>query len=251
MLKRLFAVLWKLLLALLLLVLLAGALVTWQGYRMYSAALEELPPTELAAQVQAAEGYTAPEEIAPLYLLAVVETEDRRFYSHAGVDVISISRALLTNLQSGTLQEGGSTITQQLAKNMYFTQEQSLVRKVADVFMALQLEQQLDKETILALYVNTIYFGSGYYGITEAAEGYYGKAPADLSDYESTMLAGIPNAPSVYDLNVNPDLAAERQLQVLACLQEGGRLSEEDTVRILQEGAAAEDAAEEPAQDTP
>ena len=122
--------------------------------------------------------------------------------------------------------EGGSTITQQLAKNLYFTQEKKFTRKVAEVFVARDIEKLCDKETIFELYVNSIYFGSGYYSVYEAAEGYYGKKPCDLNDYEATMLAGIPNAPSVYSPDVNPTLAEERRQQVLECMVENGYIEE-------------------------
>ena len=101
--------------------------------------------------------------------------------------------------------EGGSTITQQLAKNLYFSQEKEMTRKVAEMFMAFDLERHYSKEEILELYVNTIYFGNGYYSVAEASEGYFGKAPSEMTEYESTLLAGIPNAPSVYALTANPD----------------------------------------------
>lgn len=115
------------------------------------------------------------------------------------------------NIEAGRLIEGGSTITQQLAKNMYFSQEKKFTRKVAEVFVAQELEDLCDKKTLFELYVNSIYFGAGYYNIYDAAHGYYDKDPSDLNDYESTMLAGIPNAPSVYAPTVNPKLAEERR----------------------------------------
>mgnify|MGYP001520399744 FL=1 len=122
--------------------------------------------------------------------------------------------------------EGGSTITQQLAKNLYFTQEKKMERKAAEVFMAFALEKEYSKNEILELYMNTIYFGNGYYCIKDASEGYFGKAPEDMDDYESTLLAGGPNAPSQYAPTVNPALAAKRQEQVLERLVECGLCTE-------------------------
>ena len=122
---------------------------------------------------------------------------------------------LVNDLKAGAIVEGGSTITQQLAKNQYFTQEQTVERKIAEVFMALTMEQHFSKRTILELYVNSIYFGDGYEGIGSASWGYFGKAPSALDADECTLLAGIPNAPSVYALSQNPGLARERQQEVL------------------------------------
>ena len=121
--------------------------------------------------------------------------EDRRFYQHAGIDPIAIVRAAVHDLSTGTLDQGGSTITQQVAKNLFFTQEKQFVRKAAEVFMAFALEDSYSKDDILELYVNTIYFGDGYYGIHDAAQGYFGQPPAALTPYQSTLLAGIPTLP--------------------------------------------------------
>ena len=106
--------------------------------------------------------------------------EDHRFYAHPGFDVIATGRALVDDLKAGAIVEGGSTITQQLAKNQYFTQEQTVERKVAEVFMALTMEQRFTKREILELYVNSIYFGDGYEGIGNASVGYFGKEPGAL-----------------------------------------------------------------------
>lgn len=111
--------------------------------------------------------------------------------------------------------EGGSTISQQLMKNEYFTQEKKLERKFAEIFAAWELEREYSKKEIFELYVNTIYFGSGYYGIHDAAEGYFGKEPSELTEYEAIMLAGLPNAPSAYSPDTNPELARQRMKQVL------------------------------------
>ena len=100
-------------------------------------------------------------------------------------------------------------------KNEYFTQEKKLERKFAEIFAAWDIEKQYSKEDIFELYVNTIYFGSGYYGIYDAAEGYFGKEPSELSEYEAVMLAGLPNAPSAYSPDTNPELAKQRMRQVL------------------------------------
>lgn len=142
-------------------------------------------------------------------------------------------RALVNDLKAGAIVEGGSTITQQLAKNQYFTQEQTVERKIAEVFMALTMEQHFSKRTILELYVNSIYFGDGYEGIGSASWGYFGKAPSALDADECTLLAGIPNAPSVYALSQNPGLARERQQEVLRKLVSYDYLGQDAAQHIL------------------
>ena len=122
---------------------------------------------------------------------------------------------MFNDIKAMAYVEGGSTITQQLAKNLYFTQEKELTRKAAEVFMAFELERNYSKEEILELYVNSIYFGDGYYDVASASEGYFGKTPEELNDYEATLLAGVPNAPSVYAPTKNPDKAEQRRLQVV------------------------------------
>ena len=143
-------------------------------------------------------------------------------------DIIAIGRAVKNNVVAGSLQEGGSTITQQLAKNMYFSLDKTFTRKVAETFMAMKMEREYTKDEILEIYVNTIYFGDGYYGIRQASEGYYGKEPAQLSDDECIMLAGLPNAPSVYSPSVNPELAAERQQYVAEQMEKYGYTGDEE-----------------------
>lgn len=137
------------------------------------------------------------------------------FGAMAGVDPLATARALGYDIFTLSFAQGGSTITQQLAKNQYFTQDKTLVRKFAEVFAAWELERCCTKAEILEMYVNTIYFGSGYEGISQAAKGYFGTTPAKLTDAQAVMLAGLPNAPSVYSLDENPTLARQRMRQVL------------------------------------
>ena len=119
-----------------------------------------------------------------------------------------------------------------MAKNLFFTQEKQFVRKVAEVFMAFALERSYTKGEILELYVNTIYFGDGYYGVYDACAGYFGKTPAEMTSYEATLLAGIPNAPSIYSLSANPDLAAQRQSYVVRQLVKYGYLTDEEAAAL-------------------
>ena len=195
--------------------LVAGSVLGGFGYKMYRDALAEQPLDQKVAEIQADPNYTTLAEIPEIYLDAVVAVEDHRFEQHFGIDLIAIGRAAWNNLTSWSLREGGSTITQQLAKNLYFTQEKSFIRKVAEMFMAFRLERTYTKEEILELYVNSIYFGDGYYGIGDACEGYLNESPIEMTDYECTLMAGIPNAPSVYSLTENPALAEQRQKYVV------------------------------------
>lgn len=187
----------------------------YMGWRMYTQALEAMPLDQKVKQVQSQESYTSFEELPETYVDAVIAAEDHRFYEHNGVDVIALGRALVNDIKSMSFVEGGSTITQQLAKNLYFTQEKELTRKIAEVFMAFHLEANYSKEELFELYVNSIYFGNGCYDVASATRSYFGIEPSQMDENQCTLLAGIPNAPSVYDLTQNPDLAAQRQRQVL------------------------------------
>ena len=210
-----------------------AAVFTVKGYAMYRRALNDNPPELAVEKIQSNENYVSIDVLPKLYLDSVLAVEDRRFYYHPGVDPISIARAVFNDIRRMKLVEGGSTITQQFAKNTFFTQERKLERKVAEALMALRLERMYSKKEILELYVNTIYFGSGYYSIREASRGYYDKEPWELSDYECTMLAGLPNAPSVYSLDNNPELAAQRQQQVVNKLVKYGYIKKKEGERIL------------------
>ena len=157
---------------------------------------------------------------------AVIAVEDRKFYNHWGFDMEGIFRASLVNLQYGEVKEGASTITQQLVKNLFLSQEQTMGRKAEEFILAMDMELNYSKEEILELYLNSIYFGSGYYGIGQAAEGYFGKEPAMLALPEAAMLAGIPNAPSLYSPYVDFMLAKKRQFVVLDAMVTAGFLRE-------------------------
>lgn len=216
-----------------LILLFIGTVLVYQGYTMYKEALDKISVKDKVAQIETGENYTQLEELPEFYIDAVITVEDRRFYNHGALDFIGIARAVWTNIKSSELKEGGSTITQQVAKNLYFTQEKTALRKIAEIFMAFEIERNCDKSTILELYVNTSYFGSGYYGIKEASKGYYNKEPIDMNKYESSMLAGVPNAPSAYAPNKHPDLAEQRQKQVLNKLVKYGKITDTEKEEIL------------------
>lgn len=157
---------------------------------------------------------------------AVVAVEDNRFYSHHGFDVQGILRAALVNIQYGQIEEGASTITQQLVKNLFLSHEQSFGRKAEELLLAIDIEANYSKDEILELYLNTIYYGSNYYGVGPAAEGYFGKKPADLQLPEAAMLAGLPNAPSLYSPYVDFIMAKKRQFVVIDAMVHCGYLDE-------------------------
>ena len=223
----------KIIIFILLVILLIGALITYKGYTLYKNALDEISVKDKVAEIKSQNNYTKIEDMPQFYLDAVIAVEDHRFYDHGAIDLISISRAIWTNIKSFELKEGGSTITQQLAKNIYFTQEKTALRKISEIFMAFEIERNCDKDEILELYLNTSYFGDGYYCVKEAANGYFDKEPIDMSDYESSLLAGIPNAPSIYAPTKNPDLAAQRQRQVLDKMVKYEYITEEEKNEIL------------------
>lgn len=225
----------KILLVLILIILSILAIYIGQGYKMYKNALHDKPLEEMVQEIRSQKSYTKISNIPDIYKDAVIAVEDHRYYDHKGIDIIAIGRALLNDIRARELIEGGSTITQQLAKNMYFTQDKTLTRKIAEVFMAKKIENNYNKEEILELYVNYIYYGSGYYDIKSASLGYFDKEPQDLTEGESIMLAGIPNAPSVYNPKVSPRLARERQKQVIDKMIKYGKLSEGKADEILSE----------------
>lgn len=225
----------KILLLLILIILSILAIYIGQGYKMYKNALDDKPLEEMVQEIRSQKSYTKISNIPDIYKDAVIAVEDHRFYDHKGIDIIAIGRALLNDIRARELVEGGSTITQQLAKNMYFTQDKTLTRKIAEVFMAKKIESNYNKEEIIELYVNYIYYGSGYYDIKSASLGYFDKEPQDLTEGESIMLAGIPNAPSVYNPKVSPKLARERQKQVIDKMIKYGKLSEGKADEILSE----------------
>ena len=204
------------------------------GYSMYKEAIENTPLEEKIEEIQEKENYTKLSELPQIYLDAVISVEDHRFYQHPGIDIIAIGRAFINDIKAMRYVEGGSTITQQLAKNIYFTQEKKMTRKIAEMFMAFKLEKNLSKEEILELYLNTSYFGNGYDTVKEASRGYFGKEPNEMTDGECVMLAGIPNAPSVYAPTVNKELCKQRQNKVISSMVEYGYLNQEQADSIDQ-----------------
>jgi membrane peptidoglycan carboxypeptidase len=202
---------------------------------MYKTAIKEISISDRISEIQDEENFITTDEVPQIFIDAVVAAEDKRFYSHNGVDLLSIGRAIKTNLKTHELTEGGSTITQQISKNLYFTQEKHFPRKIAEMFVAFDIESEYSKKEILEIYININFYGSGYYGIYEASQGYFEKDPIDLNNYEATLLAGVPNAPSVYSPKVNLNLAERRQDVVLEKMIEAGYLTESEKTKIQEE----------------
>ncbi len=164
---------------------------------------------------------------------AFVAIEDKRFYKHPGLDPIRLGKATLVNLSKGRFAQGGSTITQQLAKNAFLSNEKKLMRKVKEALIALEIEKRYSKEEILEKYMNEIYFGSGFYGIETASQSFFGKRVSQLSLPEAALLAGIPNRPSYYNPRRNLENAVRRSHLVLMQMRKQGLIGEEDYEEAL------------------
>ena len=162
--------LFKVLIFLLLIGISIGLLFVNNGYNMYKDAIEATSLEEKVLEIRTKENYTEFSKLPQMYVNAVISVEDKRFYQHNGIDTLAIGRAAINDIKAMAYVEGGSTITQQLAKNMYFTQEKKMERKIAEVFMAWKIEDNYSKEDIIELYVNSIFFGDGYYTVKEACK---------------------------------------------------------------------------------
>ena len=166
-----------------------------------------------------------PGEMPQLVQQAFIAAEDRRFFQHDGVDGWGIARAVITNVRQGSVREGASTITQQLARTVFLSQDRTITRKLKEAALALKLERQLSKQQILEQYLNYVYLGSSAYGIADAAWVYFSKTPDQLTAGEAALIAGLPPAPSIYSPLVNPDLARQRRSVVLERMTQEGFIS--------------------------
>jgi penicillin-binding protein 1A len=156
---------------------------------------------------------------------ATVAIEDRRFWQHGGVDYVGIARAAWNDVSAGKVVEGGSTITQQLVRNLYTGQEKTFTRKIKEACLAIKLAQKWPKQKVLDEYLNTVYYGNHAYGVEAAAQTYFSKHAKDLTLLQSALLAGLPQAPSVYDPFHNPDAAVDRRAEVLAAMERSGDIT--------------------------
>ncbi|WP_225889823.1 transglycosylase domain-containing protein [Indioceanicola profundi] len=184
-------------------------------------------------------GATVHMEDLPQHLIeAVVATEDRRFWWHFGLDPIGIARAAWTNWRAGRVVQGGSTLTQQLAKNLFLTPDQTIKRKAQEAILALWLEARYSKEQILTAYLNRVYLGAGTFGVDAAARTYFHKPATELNLRESAVIAGLLKAPSRYAPSANPDRARERAEVVLAAMVDAGYLTEAQAKEAMAQGPA-------------
>ncbi|MBI5165713.1 MAG: PBP1A family penicillin-binding protein [Magnetospirillum sp.] len=177
-------------------------------------------------------------QIAPVLAQAVLATEDRRFYSHLGIDPVGLLRAVVSNLKAGRLVQGGSTITQQLAKNLFLKPDRTLKRKVQEVLMALWLEKRFTKEQILTLYLNRVYLGSGTFGVDAAAKRYFEKSARRVGLYEAALIAGLLKAPSRYSPLNDPQASHQRTVQVLQNMVAAGAIDQRAADFAALQGAA-------------
>ena len=226
-------ILKKFLLFILITILIILALIGLQGYNLYNSAISQVSLSDKVNEIRNNENFVKYSDLPDDLVNATIAVEDHRFRNHGAIDIVSIGRAIFSNIKAQNLVEGGSTITQQVAKNLYFMENtDDISRKVAELIMSYHLEKNYSKEDIFELYVNTIYYGNGYYGIKDASNGYLKKEPKDLTLDESTMLAGIPNAPSVYAPTVNIDLCKKRQAKVIRSMVKYGYISQDEADKI-------------------
>lgn len=178
-------------------------------------------------QQQAADhgGYTPISQIPTFLQNAVIDTEDHNFYHNRGFDITSLIRALIVDVSQGKFAQGGSTITQQLVKDILLSSEKTVQRKLTQIAIASMLSQSMPKSQILALYLNEVYFGQGAYGITQAAQVYFHRPVNQLTKAQCTLLAGLPQAPSAYDPITHFTLAKQRQRLVIESMVRAGFIS--------------------------
>ena len=238
---------WSLVLVIWGLVAVAGT-VAWYGYSLPDVARLDQFARRPSVTVVAADGsrlatfggvHGAPvalEDLPPYLPHAVLATEDRRFYSHFGIDPLGVARAMLANLQAGSIRQGGSTITQQVAKNLFLQPERTLKRKIQEAMLALWLENRFSKDQILTIYLNRVYLGAGTYGMDAAAQRYFAKPASRVTLYEAAMLAGLLKAPSRDNPERHPSRAEGRAKTVLASMVAAGFLSPEAADAAASEG---------------
>lgn len=214
-------------------VLVLGTMFVGVGYLNYKNAIGKASISEKVAEIEKKSTYVASKDISEELLQATVAIEDHRFYDHNGIDYISLTRALANNIFAQGIVGGGSTITQQLGKNLYFDYQPSYIRKMSEIFLAYDLESELSKEKILELYVNVINYGDNHMGIYEASMGYFQKTPDQLTLQEATLLAGLPQSPSNYQLSNHYDAAKIRQKQVLEAMVKEKMINEQKMQEIL------------------
>ena len=224
------------LLLLLIILLIICSICYINGKKLYDEKISKIGLNDKINSIKEDKNFVSLDKLPKDYINAVIAVEDHRYYYHGAIDPIALLRAIVSNIKQKDFKEGGSTITQQTAKNLYFISEDNVIsRKVAEFILSFKLEKQYSKDDILELYINTIYFGDGYYGIKEACNGYFNKDPKDMTLYESTMLAGIPNAPSIYAPTKNFNLTKSRQKKVASSMLEYNYLSQDLYNQLMDE----------------
>ena len=228
------------------LLVLLGGMVAWYAYdlpevdsiaaaRQPSVTLLAADGTLLASYGEVHGARVSVAQLPPHLPLAVLAVEDRRFYQHGGVDFLGLLRAGFANLRAGRIVQGGSTVTQQLAKNLFLTPERTLRRKVQELLLALWLERKFTKDQILGLYLNRVYLGAGTYGVDAAARRYFDKPATEVNLYEAALLAGLLKAPSRYNPVRSQDRAARRTSQVLAAMIDAGFITADEAAQARRE----------------
>lgn len=223
---------WKCLkIASILLVIAAFTLLS-TAYVRYRSIIQQQPLETLVEQIRSREDYVKLEDMNNDFVHAILAIEDPTFYHHNGIVLSNILQAFMTNMKEKEYAMGGSTITQQLSKNLYLDQKKTFHRKITELFFVHDIESTYSKDEILELYLNIIYFGDGYYGITQAAEGYFHTTPDQLTLAQATILAGLPQAPAVYQLSDGLKLAKQRQRMVLEKMIEEHYLDKDQFLTI-------------------
>ncbi len=195
--------------------------------------VDSLPLQVQSNLVSHGTAYVSLHDVPPTLTKAIIDTEDKSFYDNSGISIEGIGRSILTNLKTGDYSEGASTITQQLVRTYYLSSEKTMSRKMKEAALAIKVTRAYTKDEILEMYLNSIYFGHGAWGIDAAAKTYFGKSVKDLNQNQCTILAGLPQAPSYYDLMANLPAARERQQQVLQAMVNQGDIGEGDVSKIL------------------
>lgn len=223
---------WKCLkIASILLVIAAFTLLS-TAYVRYRSIIQQQPLETLVEQIRSREDYVKLEDMNNDFVHAILAIEDPTFYHHNGIVLSNILQAFMTNMKEKEYAMGGSTITQQLSKNLYLDQKKTFHRKITELFFVHDIESTYSKDEILELYLNIIYFGDGYYGIAQAAEGYFHTTPDQLTLAQATILAGLPQAPAVYQLSDGLKLAKQRQRMVLEKMVEEHYLDKDQFLTI-------------------
>ena len=189
----------KLLFIIVIIICLALVPIFNQSIDLYHKNYSEEKLFEIIKEIQSNINYVDIDDLSQEYINALIESEDESFYKHNGFDLISIARAFINNVFAQKFEQGGSTITQQLSKNLFFTFEKTLIRKVAELFVAIDIERHLSKDEILELYCNIVYFGNGVYGVESAANYYYDKDNKDLTKLEIDALVKTLKNPNSYN----------------------------------------------------